>query len=50
MLQNWLMCEHELETLFTLEHEPDSELSVHPDLHADSTNDGLNTHVFVPMK
>lgn len=30
LLQNQLLCEHEPETSFTLEHEPDCEL-VHPD-------------------
>ena len=49
MLQNQLMCKHELETSFTTEHEPDCELSVHPDHHGDCTTDGLNTCVFVPM-
>ena len=50
MLQNQLVCEHVLETLFPIEHEPDCEMSVHHDLHGDNTTDGLNTSVFAPKK
>lgn len=50
ILQNQLRCEHQLETLFTTEHEPDCESSQHPDLHGDSTTDGLNTRAFAPKE